>query len=85
MRKVLSPGQALASLDQDAQSKQTKAKNFFTEHDRFLELKLHADALLTKAQMIKDRIKDLEEGNFDEGGMAFEGLDAPLANVSGNA
>lgn len=35
--------------------------------------------------MIKDRIKDLEDGNFDEGGMAFEGLDAPLANVAINA
>lgn len=63
----------------------TKAENFFTKHPKFQDMKLQARALLLKAQGINDKIKDLEEGNFEEGGLAFEGLDQPVLNILRNA
>ena len=69
----------------DSQKSVAKAENFFTKHSKFQELKLHAQALLMKATLINDRVKDFEEGNFEEGGMAFEGLDMPILNLLRNA
>lgn len=62
-----------------------KSENFFTKHPKFQDMKLQAQALLTKAQCINDRINDFETGNFQEGGMAYEGLDMPISNLLRNA